>query len=52
MSAMEQRLRFARTAENIALPYWSYGEGPPLIHMPWLPWSHVQLEWQSDEVRP
>ena len=52
MAAMEQRLRFARTTDNVALPYWVHGDGPPLIHMPWLPWSHVQLEWQSDEVRP
>ena len=49
---MEQRIRFARTKDDVAIPYWAYGEGPPLIHMPWLPWSHVQLEWQSDEVRP
>lgn len=49
---MEQRLRFARTKDDVALPYWAHGEGPPLIHMPWLPWSHVQREWQSNEIRP
>ena len=23
----------------------------PIVHMPWLPWSHVQLEWQNPEMQ-
>jgi pimeloyl-ACP methyl ester carboxylesterase/DNA-binding CsgD family transcriptional regulator len=47
---VEPRLRFARTRDNVALAYWTHGQGPPLVHMPWLPWSHVQLECQNSEM--
>src|SRR5688572_28627905 len=49
--AVEPRLRFARTADGIALAFWTLGEGIPIIHMPWLPWSHVQLELSNPEMR-
>ena len=48
---MEPRLRFARTEDNTALAFWAFGEGPALVHMPLLPWSHVQSEWQNSEMR-
>jgi hypothetical protein len=47
---MEPRIRFARATDGVAIAFWSVGEGVPLVHMPWLPWSHVQLEWHNPEM--
>jgi pimeloyl-ACP methyl ester carboxylesterase/DNA-binding CsgD family transcriptional regulator len=48
---MEPVTQYARTEDGLSIAFWSTGSGPPLIHMPWLPWSHAQLEWRNDEVR-
>ena len=48
---MEPRLRFARTQDGVTIAFWREGEGMPIVHMPWLPWSHVQLEWQNPEMQ-
>lgn len=47
---MEPRIQFAKSADGVAVAYWAMGTGPVLVHMPWLPWSHVQLEWQNPEM--
>ncbi len=33
----------------MAIAFWVAGQGVPLIHLPWAPWSHVQLEWQNPD---
>jgi DNA-binding CsgD family transcriptional regulator/pimeloyl-ACP methyl ester carboxylesterase len=50
MAAMEPRIRYARARDGTAVAYWSLGEGPNVVHLPWLPWSHVQLEWNAPEM--
>ncbi len=47
---MEPRIRFAKSSDGLAIAFWTLGEGVPLVHMPWLPWSHAQLEWQNPEM--
>ncbi len=47
---MEPRVRFARTEDGGAVAFWEVGEGPALLHLPWLPWGHAQLEWQDPEL--
>jgi DNA-binding CsgD family transcriptional regulator/pimeloyl-ACP methyl ester carboxylesterase len=47
---MEPRVRFARTTDGGAVAFWELGEGPPLLHLPWLPWGHAQLECQDPEL--
>ncbi len=48
---MEPPIQYASTADGIDIAYWTMGEGPPLIAMPSLPWSHLQLEWTIPELR-
>jgi class 3 adenylate cyclase/pimeloyl-ACP methyl ester carboxylesterase len=31
----------------VSIAFWTLGEGLPVVQMPTLPWSHVQLEWQD-----
>ncbi len=46
---MEPRIQYAQTADGVSIAYCTLGEGMPFVHMPALPWSHVQLEWQIPE---
>src|SRR4030042_402023 len=46
MAAMEPRIQYAQTADGVSIAFWTLGEGPPLVVMPNVPWSHIQLEWQ------
>jgi len=43
---MEPRIQYTHTADGVSIAFWTLGEGTPLVHMPNLPWSHIQLEWQ------
>ena len=44
---MEPRIQYAKTADGVSIAFWTLGEGMPVMHMPALPWSHIQLEWQN-----
>ncbi len=49
---MEPRIQYAKTSDGVNIAYWTLGEGePPLVCMPRLPVSHLQLEWQNLEYR-
>ena len=48
---MEPRIQYATTSDGVSIAYWTLGEGPPLIWMPPLPISHIQMEWQIPEWR-
>jgi len=48
---MEPRIQYAQTADGVSIALWTLGEGMPFVHMPWVPYSHVQLEWQIPECR-
>ena len=48
---MEPQIQYAKTKDGASIAFWSTGSGPALIHLPWLPWSHAQLEWRNAEVR-
>ena len=48
---MEPRIQYAQTADGVSIAFWTLGEGMPLVSMPALPVSHVQLEWQIPEYR-
>jgi len=43
---MEPRIQYAQTADGVSIAFWTLGEGMPLVCVPNVPWSHVQLEWQ------
>ena len=46
---MEPRIQYAKTKDGVSIAYATLGEGMPLVSMPALPWSHIQLEWQIPE---
>jgi class 3 adenylate cyclase len=48
---MQPRIQYAKTPDGVSIAYWTMGSGPPLIHMPPLVWSHIQLELENDEWR-
>src|SRR3972149_8836709 len=48
---MEPRVQYAQTEDGVSIAYWAMGEGPPLVVMPNIPMSHVELEWRIPEYR-
>ncbi|MCH8813605.1 MAG: hypothetical protein IH957_00700 [Chloroflexi bacterium] len=48
---MEPRIQYAQTKDGVSMAFCAMGEGPALVRMPEVPWSHIQLEWQLPEVR-
>ena len=48
---MEPRIQYAQTSDGVSIAYWTLGEGMPLVHLSWMPYSHVEMEWQDPENR-
>jgi pimeloyl-ACP methyl ester carboxylesterase/DNA-binding CsgD family transcriptional regulator len=48
---MEPRIQYASTADGVSIAYCAFGDGPLLIALPPLPFSHVQVEWLSPHQR-
>lgn len=47
----EPLIRYVTTADGVSIAYWAIGQGPPLIQLPGLPHSHIQLEWENADWR-
>jgi len=45
------QIQYAKTSDGVSIAYSVIGEGVPLVHMPWFPLSHLQMEWQVPEIR-
>src|SRR3989337_3060111 len=41
---MEPRIQYATASDGVKIAFWYMGEGPPLVYLPGIPWSHIQLE--------
>jgi len=50
-AAMEPRIQYAQTTDGVSIAFWTLGEGTPLVQMPWMLATHIELEWQMPEVR-
>jgi class 3 adenylate cyclase len=48
---MEPRIQYAKTEDSVNIAYWTMGKGMPLVHMPTIPASHLEVEWQNPEYR-
>lgn len=46
---MDPRIQYALTADGASVAFWSLGSGPPVIQMPTMPFTHIQLEWQDPD---
>lgn len=38
-------IQYARTSDGVNIAFWTHGKGPPLVLMPLLIGSHVQIDW-------
>jgi pimeloyl-ACP methyl ester carboxylesterase len=41
------RVRYARTADGVAIAFWTIGRGTPLLHTPPFPLGHLTVEWEN-----
>ncbi len=48
---MEPQIQYAKTKDGVSIAFWTLGDGMPLVIMPPLIFSHLQLEWQWPELR-
>ncbi len=49
---MEPRIQYAKTSDGVNIAYWTLGSGgTPLVLLPWIPFNHVQLNWENPENR-
>ena len=47
----EPRIQYAKASDGVNIAFYAMGEGPPVILMPWIPFSHLEKEWQYDQFR-
>ncbi len=45
------QVRYARTSDGVSIAHWAIGSGQPIIYLPPMPITHVELEWQVDDLR-
>jgi pimeloyl-ACP methyl ester carboxylesterase/class 3 adenylate cyclase len=48
---MDPVIQYAKASDGVVIACSSFGSGPPLIVMPILPLSHLQVEWQMTGMR-
>ncbi len=51
----QPEIKYCTTSDGVSIAYWvlgeGEGEGEPLVYMPWIPFSHIELEWQDAQHR-
>lgn len=45
------RVRYATASDGVSIAYWKTGDGPALVQMPLIPFSHIEMEWQLPALR-
>jgi class 3 adenylate cyclase/pimeloyl-ACP methyl ester carboxylesterase len=49
---VEPRIQYAKTSDGVNVAYYAAnGDQPPLVYLPFTPFSHLQLEWQIPQCR-
>lgn len=48
---MNPRVRYTKASDGVHIAYWELGKGPPIVYLPAVPFSHVQMEWDMAEWR-
>lgn len=48
---MEPVIQYASTRDGVNIAFSTFGAGPPVVILPVLPLSHLQLEWQMPGMR-
>jgi DNA-binding CsgD family transcriptional regulator/pimeloyl-ACP methyl ester carboxylesterase len=47
----QPQIQYATASDGVRIAYWATGEGPALLHMPPLPISNIQKEWEFPACR-
>ncbi len=48
---MEPRIQYAKTSDGVSIAFYTLGDGPVIVTMPTMPWSHVEKERQVPSQR-
>ncbi len=48
---MEPRIQYAQTSDGANIAWWSLGDGPAVIQLPSIPFTHIQMEWDDPNWR-
>jgi len=48
---MEPRIQYAQTADGVSIAFYTLGDGMPLVYLPDIPLTFIQMEWQLPEYR-
>jgi len=48
---MEPRIHYAQTADGVSIAFYTLGDGMPLVYLPDIPLTCIQMEWQLPEIR-
>lgn len=48
---MELRIQYARANDGATIAFWQVGDGPTVIQMPSIPFTHIQMEWEDPDWR-
>jgi len=48
---MEPRIQYAQTADGVSIAFCTLGDGMPLVYLPGIPLTYIQMEWQLTEMR-
>ncbi len=44
---MEPRIQYAKTSDGVNIAFCVSGDGPAVVRVPPIPWSHAQREWEK-----
>jgi len=47
----QAEIRYARAPDGVRIAFFAVGHGPPLLMLPILPMSHLEIEWQFEQFR-
>ena len=47
---MNPGIRYVRAPDGVRIAHCVVGEGPALVCMPHVPWSHIELEWREPRI--
>ena len=48
---MEPRIHYTQTSDGVSIAFYTLGDGMPLVYLPDMPLTHIQLDWQLPEFR-
>ncbi len=48
---MTPQVRYTKSADGVHIAYWAIGDGLPIVYLPAVPFSHIQLEWDLPDCR-